>query len=91
MLIKKAGNSYYKTLHAYVTIYDLDNEKSIIITHYKDNSIVSIRLADWKDMSNSYFRADGLVYLENICKDDENELLDTEKLLSYDNMFSEVC
>lgn len=75
-------------------IYDLSVLKFIRVDHKKDNEITSIALVDLTngfENSEKEFRAEGLVYLENVCHGEENEILDTNLLILAEGMFEEVC
>ena len=75
-------------------IYDLSDLKFIRVDHKKDNEITSITLVDLTngfENSEKEFRADGLVYLENVCHGEDNEVLDTNCLMIFEGIFTEVC
>ena len=76
-------------------IYEVDPDKYFRInftrdTHQiKDVSLVTIN--GYGDREYQTFEARGLLYLENICHGEENEILDTNLLTLAEKCFEEVC
>lgn len=76
-------------------IYEVDDNKYIRInfqreTHeIKDVSLVTIN--EYGKREYDIYKADGLLYLENICYGQENEVLDLNLLILAEGMFKEVC
>lgn len=77
-------------------VYEVNDNKIIRIrfqreTHeIKDVSLVSINKNGY-DMKCDSYKADGLLYLENVCHGEENEILNTNLLILAEGMFKEVC
>lgn len=76
-------------------IYDVNEERWMSITLYSDRSIDCVRLIyatdpnlTWDTMP--YFKAVGLVYIENVTQGDDCEYLDTDKLAMAEKCFREV-
>lgn len=76
-------------------VYEVNDVKYIRInfqreTHeIKDVSLVTIN--EYGDREYDTFKADGLLYLENVCHGEDNEILDTNLLCMAERCFSEVC
>lgn len=76
-------------------IYDVNEERWMSVMLNSDRSISSIRLVYAYDPNRSwdqmpYFKADGLVYIENVTQGDDCEYLDTDMLAMAEKCFREV-
>lgn len=76
-------------------IYEVNDNKLIRISFQKYvNAIKGVSLVkineDGSLKCNTY-RAVGLLYLENICHGEDNEVLDTDLLAAAEQCFAEVC
>ena len=93
MKVNRSEKVYDRDSDMTFSIYDVNDLKYIMIEHQKDNSIEKIHLVEVKadHTEESLFNADGLLYLENVCHGEDNEILDTNLLCMAERCFSEVC
>lgn len=96
MLFKRNENNH----NDYSRVYDhpTDENRYIRIRCSETNEIRSIELVKvWEIAEDHYdgkaeeFKAEGLIYLENVCHGEDNEILDTNLLCMAEKCFSEVC
>ena len=76
-------------------IYSVNDNKLISICFHKTTNEIKgislIKIDEDGSLKCNTFRADGLLYLENVCHGEDNEILDTNLLCMAERCFSEVC
>lgn len=96
MLFRRNENNH----NDYSRVYDhpLNENKYIRVRCDLDHQITSIELVTvWEICPDHYdgrgeeFRPEGLLYLENVCHGEDNEILDTNLLMIVEEQFREVC
>ena len=76
-------------------VYEVNDHKYFRInfqreTHeIQDVSLVTIN--EYGDREYQTFKAEGLLYMENVCHGEDNEVLDTDLLMLAEKCFAEVC
>ena len=74
-------------------IYDVPNSRKYIRINYdsRTNEIFDVSLVEVVNGERRYqkFKATGLVYLENVCHGQDNEILDTNLLYIAEKCFTE--
>lgn len=92
MLLKR--NEFNQNNFSRVYDHPTDENKYIRIRCSETNEIISIELVKvWEIAKGHYdgkaeeFRPYGVIYLENVCHGEENEVLDTTALMIYEDLF----
>lgn len=76
-------------------IYEVNDNKYIRINFQREtheiNDVSLITINEYGEREYDTYRADGLLYMENVCHGEDNEILDTNLLCMAERCFSEVC
>lgn len=76
-------------------VYEVNDNKIISIVFQKYvNAIKGVSLIEINEdgsLKCNTYRAVGLIYLENVCHGEDNEILDTDLLCMAEKCFAEVC